>query len=296
MKKYIIVLLSVTTLLTTFSSCEDSDKSPLVLGETAPFMKFEADNTLLDLADPASAISGTFFSDVPELIESHEVFVALQNNVNSPVFESFVLITELPFEFNATLQDIAEVLNVDPASILPGDTILFRNVSTGTNGATITIDTAALSGETVSVAQQQGYSFDGVVTCPFVITDIPEGTYDVVELGFGAFFTETSTTRTIELGPGPDQITIVEGEYPIEGSEPLIITLDLETGNVTGVNEDGISFGFGPVSAANGFPINTYVLNAEPGNVLSCIGLITLGLDFAPFGGNEHSFILRAAQ
>jgi len=133
------------------------------------------------------------------------------------------------------------------------------------------------------------------IDCPFVYEDIPEGTYEVTLSSFGDFFEDTTTTRTVELGPGDNQVTIVEGEYPIEGSDPLIITLD-DTGRVIAVNEDGFAFGNGPVSIANGFPPNFYLLGSDEGAVLSCIGRFTLVLNFSPFNGNVHSFNLRFIQ
>jgi len=228
----------------TYTSCEDSDKNPTIQGNVAPFVKFESSSQVFDLADPTSGISGTFFSEAPELIESHEVFVGLQNNANSVVFESVVVITEFPFEFNLTIGEVENILGLDPGTVLPGELVLLNNITTSTSGVVLSIDEVALSGETVSVAQQQGYSVTASVSCPFVYEDIPEGTYTVNELGFGGFFNETLATRTIELGPGPNQVTIIEGEFPVEGSDPLILT--------------------------------------------------SLGLNFAPFSGNEHVFILRA--
>lgn len=130
------------------------------------------------------------------------------------------------------------------------------------------------------------------INCPFVYTDIPEGLYEVTQSDFGEFFGDTMTTRTVELGPGDNQVTILEGEYPIEGSDPLIITLD-DTGRVIAVNEDGLAFGNGPVSADNNFPPNFYLLGSEEGTVLSCIGRFELVLNFTPFNGNVHSFNLR---
>lgn len=133
------------------------------------------------------------------------------------------------------------------------------------------------------------------VECPFVYSDIPEGLYEVTLSDFGEFFEETSMTRTVELGPGENQVTILEGEFPIEGSDPLIITLD-DVGRVIAVNEDGLAFGNGPISAANNFPPNFYLLGSDEGRVLSCIGQFDLVLNYTPFSGNVHSFNLRFIQ
>lgn len=280
--------------LCVITSCEDADKNPLVVSNVAPFVKYESFSNRIDLADETPTISGRFFTNEPELIESHELLIAINNNSSSVNYFPLMTITELPFEFSLTLDEMAAALGIEASTIFPGDQIFIQGVTTGTNGVVLRNEDVTVNGETVSVAQQQGYFLSNPVVCAFVYDDIPVGTYNVIELGFAGFFGETSTTRTIELGPGPDQVTIVEGEYPVEGSDPLILTLDLDTGDIIAVNEDGQSFGSGPVSTGNGFPINTYLLGAETGSVLSCVGLFTINLNFSPFNGNEHVFILRA--
>lgn len=292
MKKYLIILLSIS--ITVFTSCEDSDKNPLIQGNVAPFVKFEATNDVFDLADPTSAFSGTFFSDMPELIESHEIFVAFDDGNTSPRFESVTVINTLPFEFSITIPEVETILELEPGTILPGDMVLFNNVTTAVSGITVAVEDVTVNGETVSVAQQQGYNLSATVSCPFIYDDIPQGTYDVVRLDFAGFFGETLTTRTVELGPDDNQVTILEGEYPVEGSDPLILTLDLETGDIIAVNEDGQAFGDGPVSANNGFTRNDYRLGPDTGNILSCVGSITISLNFSVLNANPHSFILRA--
>lgn len=133
------------------------------------------------------------------------------------------------------------------------------------------------------------------VECPFVYSEIPEGTYEVTFSEFGEFFEDTTATRTVELGPGDNQVTIIEGEFPVEGSDPLIITLD-DLGRVIAVNEDGLAFGNGSVSQTNGFPPNFYALGSPEGTVLSCIGQFDLVLNFTPFNGNVHGFNLRFVE
>lgn len=282
--KYYTFLLIITLL--TISSCEDPEKNPLVEGEVAPFVRLTLETTGIDLSDQTSSISGTFFTDVPETIETHEVFVAIANGSDSPNFRSLETFDQFPANFSYNQEQIETLFGT---LLNPGDAIEFRAVTTGINGTIVETANVGVAPDNFNISQQQGYQFSGVVTCPFLIEDIPTGTYDVVFSTFGNFFGDTLATRTVELGPGPNQITIVEGEFPIEGSDPLIITLDPDTGNVIGVNEDGLAFGNGP----SGLPPNTYLLSATPGNVLSCVGLITLGLNFLPFNGNPHQFILR---
>lgn len=280
--------------LCVITSCEDADKNPLVVSDVAPFVKYESFANRIDLAEDTPTISGRFFTNEPELIESHELLIAINNDANTPTYFPLTTITELPFNFSLTLEEIASALGIEVASIFPGDQILIQGITTSTTGVVLRNENVTVNGETVSVAQQQGYFLSNPVVCAFVYDDIPVGTYNVVTSAFGVFFEDTTTTRTVELGPGPDQVTIVEGEFPNEGSDPLILTLDPNNGEILAVNEDGQAFGTGSVSVANEFPINTYLLGAEPGSVLSCVGLFTINLNFSPFSGNEHVFILRA--
>lgn len=280
MKKYLIILLSISA--TIFTSCEDSDKNPLVQGDVAPFVKFEVGNAQLNLADPDSALSGTFFSEVPELIASHEVFVGIDDGVNSPIFAPLQLITELPFEFSATLTEISAAIGIDPAVVLPGTVIIFENVTTAVNGVTVDSDDVTVNGETVSVAQQQGYIFNGVAICPpFDISEIT-GTYDVLVNGLapGLGLTDPDPVREVIAGPGENQITIVGGSVGFAGGEDLIIDVDTQTGVLTlGLNEMG-SPGLAFPDTIIGFASDYDVF--PPGAiVISCIENPTISLGVA---------------
>jgi hypothetical protein len=123
------------------------------------------------------------------------------------------------------------------------------------------------------------------VQCPSVdIADLA-GSYDVVASTFAGFFGETDFTREVVLGPGENQITIVDGTYINEGAEDLILTIDPETGAIVAADETKINStaSFGP---------NFYVL-LPGGRVLTCVGIIEVNLDFsANIAGNPHVFNL----
>ncbi|NAS14403.1 hypothetical protein [Poritiphilus flavus] len=123
------------------------------------------------------------------------------------------------------------------------------------------------------------------VQCPSVDISALAGSYEVVDSTFADFFGETDDTREVVLGPGANQITIIDGTYINEGADDLILTIDPETGSIIGVNEDGINsqVSFGP---------NFYVL-LPGGRVLTCVGIIEMTLDFsANIAGNPHVFNL----
>ena len=123
------------------------------------------------------------------------------------------------------------------------------------------------------------------VQCPTVDISALAGSYDVVASTFAAFFGETDFTREVVLGPGENQITIVDGTYITEGAEDLILTIDPETGAIVAVDETKINstVSFGP---------NFYRL-LPGGRVLTCVGIIEMTLDFsANIAGNPHVFNL----
>lgn len=273
MKKFKYLLL-VTLSIITFISCDDDsefgsgvDQTLIGFSNSIQDLSIQIDET----QDFEVQINSTTLSDSERTIN----FTISNLSTLDPSFYSIssMAITIPPNEFfgstTVTIQDV--VGNVtDPETIIleivPQDGFV-----TGSNVNT-----------TLSVG----------INCPFVYSEIPEGLYEITQSDFGDFFGDTTTTRTIELGPGENQVTILEGEFPIEGSDPLIITLD-DTGNVIAVNEDGLAFGNGPVSADNNFPPNFYLLGSTEGNVLSCIGRFELVLNYSPFNGNVHSFNLR---
>lgn len=104
------------------------------------------------------------------------------------------------------------------------------------------------------------------VRCPEIIIDDFVGTYDVIQHRFDAFFPGAVATRTVVAGPGPNQITIVEGAVAQENPDPLILNVD-DTGSV--------SFG-GDASDIHFFTFGPGVYGQVTGSGLSCAGLIDI--------------------
>lgn len=104
------------------------------------------------------------------------------------------------------------------------------------------------------------------VRCPEIIIDDFVGTYDVTQHEFDAFFPGAVATRSVIAGPGPNQITIVEGAVAQENPDALILNVD-EIGGVSfgGADTDIHFFTFGPG-----------VYGQVTGSALSCAGLIDI--------------------
>lgn len=149
----------------------------------------------------------------------------------------------------------------------------------------IVLNLVSVEGAEIGANSIDALSVGLEVQCPSVNIEDLVGSYDVVASTFAGFFGETDFTREVVLGPGPNQITIVDGTYIAEGAEDLILTIDPESGSIVAADETKINsqVSFGP---------NFYRLQPG-GRVLTCVGIIEVNLDFsASIAGNPHVFNL----
>jgi len=307
MKKLIILLLSLSLGITQFS-CTDDTKFPNPLTnelENGGFIRFPQGTppipgaySLLDL----DAIGFSLPIEDPNNNAISYVLTLTAVVSGNEFITDFVEITSFPNELTVTVQNIADALGLSPTDFNFGDTFsfvarvtrddgtLFYGLAPIFNDADSTIELGNTNGTLLSVpSYRNAMNFGFALACPaFTATDMA-GTWNVDELGFGAFFGETQTTREVVAGPDNNQITIVGGEYPTGGGEQddLILTFDPLTGIVSAVNTDGVAFGPGNTP---GLITNTYLL--EEGLLLPCIDEINLILNFNPFSGNPHNFNL----
>jgi len=300
MKKInICIIVSLVAIL--FASCEDNDKSPLVLpiAENGSFVTLTSPNVIFDLVaiqnGEETTVNGLLGAPTPNVarydLEVQRISQGTASNF-VPIFST----ETFPSEFAITPEEVAEALDLPLEDFLAGDRFEFRATSTDfdgniTNFANIDPDLQAETG------QRQAYSFTSFISCPVDFAEI-EGTYEVTAFSFGATFPNSAkiTTRTVVAGPGPNQLTIVEGEYPAEGSEPLIIDFDPANGIILGggLDEDGenaLAF----TQELSGITDNTYLVE-DGGFYFSCIGSLLLVLNFEPFNANPHPFELQKIQ
>ena len=91
------------------------------------------------------------------------------------------------------------------------------------------------------------------------------GTYDVIAHTYGAFGFPADTGIQVNAGPGPNQVTIVNGIYSVLGSEDLILDIDLNLGTTT------LTVASAGNAAWNAFGLNaTYVSGGGTGLALEC--------------------------
>lgn len=169
----------------------------------------------------------------------------------------------------------------DPVTVGPND-VIYTNadgdsfLAGGQNSTDDLLDEAGY---------RQAFEFSFVILCPSVDFALLPGTYDVTNLGFAGFFGETDFVREVVAGPGANQITIIDGEFPAVGSDDLVLDIDPTTGAVS-LGATGIAFD----AAQGAFATDNY--GAATGFVFTCTGNIVLVMDFDAFAGNLHPFEL----
>ena len=304
----IVIMLSLIVPLI-FSSCEDDDKNILDdFLKTAAFPKFAQVN-------PPTSVGVNQISD---LVYSFEVIDG-NNNMASYDLKMFAILggqqtdvvdvdvaTQFPVTYSFTAADLASLLGLTVNDIGFGDNFFFMATATTVDGieysGAVRLDyddlddddpsTFELSGGGVTDdlldedGYRQAFEFGFVILCPEVNMAALPGTYDVVTLGFSGFFGETDFDREVIAGPGANQITIIDGEFPAVGSEDLVLNIDPNTGAVS-LGAAGIAFD----ASQGAFDTDNY--GAATGFVFTCTGAIVLTMDFDAYAGNAHPFVLQ---
>lgn len=262
--KYLCIVLTVGL----FFACEDPDKDPLVLENSAPFVKILVDNSSYDIGDLNSSFTGTLYSDAPELVDNHVISFAIDSGGQNTFFEILTVSgAELPLELNIPLSDLLEAAGLTIDDVDPGQRLIFRGRTTGVDGTVVdktnTIDTSGSGINATGI--RQAYEYFAFISCPFVESEII-GTYQVLVHAFDAFFGPQPPTREVIAGPGPNQYTILGGAIPLDGADDMIVTVNPATGAVSSGNPQGIhfnTFGPGQYGQVTGF-------------TFSCVGFINL--------------------
>jgi len=160
------------------------------------------------------------------------------------------------------------------------------------NGSTLILNLDSVVGaEIISGTSVAVYNIGFTVECPSVDISgvLGDGANvlanEILTGGFGAPLSAGGLTRTIEEGPGENQITIIGG-VGFNSSEDLVLNINPVNGSVSYGGPEGAVFFFNGPN-----PISYTEVN---GRVLTCIGLIELEIA-APFGSpfDFNSFNLQ---
>lgn len=284
-----IAFIFVASLMLT--NCEDNEKSPLSERVNGTFVLIDIANELIDVTQiESSTFGGTLRNPSGNAVShSFDVRGVFADGTGTEFVEVFST-TTFPAEFLVTVADIATALGQEVSDFPPGTRFDFVGKTTSTDGTVVTSKNlnADLLGE---VGMRQAYDLRTFISCP-VDEALVEGAYDVTDIAFADFFGETNFVRNVVLGPGAQQVTIVEGEYTTTGGDPMTLDIDFATGIITGGGKDEngnaqVAFAEG----VNGLPENTYLV--EGGFFFSCAGTFAINTNFLPFNANGHLFGLQ---
>lgn len=263
-------------------NCQDEEKLTFTdhteTDDFAPYVRIIVEKSLLDATVLGNeSLTGTVSAPSGNVTTWN--LMARVTGSNTTEYADITTVSSFPSDISIPMTEIADKLNIAVNDIQPGDIIEFQASSTGNDGRVLTIDDLAgdLSGQP---EQRQAYEFEILISCPFKSSEIA-GTFNVVEHSFDAFFGEQPPTREIIAGPGENQLTIIGGPIPLDGSDDLVINVDPATGVASyGGNDNAIHFNtFGP---------GVYGTDVK-GFVFSCVGSIDLVITSPGFISNTFT-------
>ena len=271
--KKIYRILAIFLIAVSFFSCEDDEKNQSIEVINAPWVYFQEITTpVLDVTDlENSSYQATVVNPFNNVV-SYEIRVNLNNEEDTNgdlVLSTLTTITDFPANLDLSATAIADALGITTNDFSPGDQINFRVIATDDQGISFDgADETQFLGDINNPGLEQALSFRTFVSCPFNAQEAA-GTYNVSFHRFDRFFGPQPATREVVAGPGPNQITIIGGPIPLDGSDDLIISVDPDTGIASYGGPSGQihfnTFGPGTYAGVGGF-------------VFSCTGTIDISI------------------
>jgi len=241
MKRILIIVLSFMALMSFFTSCEkDNAKDPLFeyyqTENMAPYVRVIMDTQLIDITQIASS-SVTFSVDDPgDNVASWSATVRLEGSTTTDD-AIFRTVTSFPETFTYTTTELANLVGLELSDLLAGDKFVFSGVSTGVDGRVLTVNNLGpdLFGQP---EQRNAYNFEVRISCPALIFPLNRADYvgtgtvavdDWADFGIG-------DPIAVEAGSNPNEVWVRQTDNPFINNAStayLILTIDLETGNLT---------------------------------------------------------------
>ena len=298
MKKVYLLILSVVLVSITACTDESTFNNPVHHRlENGSYVRFETNQPSLTFSD-AQNIS---FSDV--IVDANNNTTSYKLNVKATVSgvvheAEYFTTNSFPASLEITSQKLADAIGVNVTDFDFGDSFVFSALSTRNdgvefNGIAPSFDKDALTigaGNTepnllIKPAYTNAMNFTVIVSCPFVQSDIV-GTYSVQRDDWADYAAGDKLTVTAGSTPDTFRILADTNPYITNASTSLWheVTVNLATGAATSVTN-------GPFSYAGWLSLPK--VQADKGLVLSCVGLISLELDFYhPAGGAWRGYNL----
>ena len=283
MKKIFALIIAVTFI----SSCTKTEDITESLLKSGGFVRFQGDappttvgvNAIQELKYDFSLI------DAQNNVKSYEI--SLTANLSGTLTDTIIVqtITSFPATLSFNAESLAKAINKSVSDISFGDSFNFLGKVVTNDGleysyerlnfdksdADIPIYTISGGGLSDDIFDEPGYKqafdFGFVILCPSAEAEKLVGTFDVTSHHFDNYFPDQGATRSVLLGPGENEITIVGGALPKDAGDDLIIKIDPITSIVSYGGKSGkvhfSQYGGGTYDQVRGY-------------VFSCIGVIQI--------------------
>ncbi len=239
--------------LVLFASCEDEDKRLLPFGEPGAVEGragvFVTADVTVAVIDGNDVANGTFEFTVGapnNNVASFDIIAQRRTPAPASTQSEYALIktvTEFPSDVVITTEELASAFGLTVSELGLGDTFVFRNVATGTQGEIVEFDDldADLQSE---AGQMQGFGLSTLIVCP-----LPDGYATgeyMVETTVGGFFGDIYLPQTVTLSAASVYQRSFSANYLEQfgiGQPNMTFTINFLCGVTTG--RDGMATNLG---------------------------------------------------
>lgn len=271
--KKILNIIAITAMLV-ITGCTDESKfnNPVHFElENGAFIRFENDEPNLTYSDAQNIFFSDEIYDANGNAQSYSLgLTATIGGVEYEEVEYFAT-TTFPVTLEITSESLASAIGIDPSTIDFGDKFDFNANVVRDDGKVFNVentDSTLLTGTSYNDA----IDFTMIVSCPFVQSEII-GKYAVVSDAWADY--SVGDILTVVAGESTNTYRILQDAHPFisNASENLWleVTVDAATGSSTAQSNDVYDY--------TGWRVIPEV-TADEGLTLSCVGLISLELNF----------------
>jgi hypothetical protein len=298
MKKFLIIIIAVCTLLFNLNSCKKTggNVNPLTdVKNLAVGSYLVIDSTIGTNLIPSNSTSkvGIIVHQYP-LGEVVDHILVYANLGTSPDSLQWKLVKSVPYAtgsaatLSVTPAELGKAFGVSGSALVPGSVYTFYPRAVTKSGKTFDINNAGDNGGgglITGPAYASGFSFTANIVCPF--TGGMAGKYKVVKDDLQDW--NPGDSVMVADGPGANQINLSQvWPNPLHGGtlvKALLVNVDPATGEASIPKVD-----FGHYTSING----DYTATATSGSgyVFSCSKLITLSIEISNDGVEQGPFKL----
>jgi hypothetical protein len=284
----IIATINLLAIIAYGTSCqtEDIPQDVNTLGVGSYVKLVEKNGGIIDATNPAGSTATIKVSEYGT--EQEKIVVYVSKGTRTTDRSRWRQIKEVPAtaarEYDIAVTG-AEIVAAMGAPVAPGEIYtLYNSVITKDGGR---FDFGNINGEVVGNPNyNMAFTWQATVVCPFIAADAA-GTYTIVADNWDGAVGETSVVTAVQgTAPTPSSATLTYA-FPFAappGVNPLVLTIDTNTGSVTVARQTYGSYGTG---------FENFTAQGT-GFFFSCTGFIDLSLvHVAGNGTNYGTYVLR---